>query len=56
MSSANNRDYKQWASQWGQAQNEVWKTIAERLQSKVEKYPDEDDKLKYIRAIAHMSW
>ena len=33
-----------------------YEKLAERLQSKVETYPDEDDKLKYIRAIAHMSW
>ena len=29
--------------------------LAERLQSKVETYPDKDNKLKYIRAVAHMS-
>ena len=33
-----------------------YEKLAERLQSKVETYPDEDDKLKYIRAVAHMSW
>ena len=32
-----------------------YEKLAQRLQSKVETYPDKDNKLKYIRAVAHMS-
>ena len=31
-----------------------YKKLAERLRRKVEKYPDELDKLKYLRAISHI--
>jgi hypothetical protein len=32
-----------------------YKRLAERLSAKVRNYPEQEDKLKYLRAVAHMT-
>ena len=48
-------DNIQWTSQWWQTTIEIWKTNW-KIAIKIETYPDKDDNLKYLRAIAHMNW